>query len=81
MSNLLPVLLLGLALLLILSWFGSGLLPKLAFTVLMGLLCTGGILGALHAQGEPPGSIPWALGYLLFSTICFTLALLRWRRP
>ena len=81
MSNLLPVLLLGSALLLILSWCGSGVLPKLTFTVLMGLFCTGSILGAWHAWAEPPGSIPWALGYLVFSALCFSLALLRWQRP
>ncbi|MDA9860353.1 hypothetical protein N9C81_00615 [Planctomycetota bacterium] len=63
------------------TWISRGLLAKSIFILICSLLVVQCLVGALHAWGEPPRSIPWTTGWSLGGLLAGVLAFLRYRRP
>ena len=81
MSILLLIVILLLVALLSTTWISRGLLAKSIFILISSLLTVQCLVGALHAWGEPPRSIPWTTGWSLGGLLVGVLAFLRYRRP
>ena len=63
------------------TWISRGLLAKSIFILISSLQVVQCLIGALHAWGEPPRSVPWTTAWVLGGILAGGLALLRYRRP